>query len=107
MRYHLEKHNSEMFMIIERKDGSYHNIRVKQDHLMEPVHFQMYTKNKFYYTFFFTMVNDRERLNIKHHFFAIRKTVKEIEEMSFDNNLSLIQMEQDITVFVKNDFNRV
>jgi hypothetical protein len=102
MTYCLERQNSDMFMLVESKGGAYLNIRVKQDHNLEQIHFQMYTKNKTYYTFFFTLINEREKLDRKHTYFAVRKTIKEVEEMGIDNHESLIKMDQEVTIFLKN-----
>mgnify|MGYP006893250764 CR=1 FL=1 len=82
----IERQQRDMFMIVEGKLGKYLNIRIKQDHNLETLHFQVYMRNKHYYTFFFTMVNEKEKLDIKHTNFAVRYSIKEIEEMGIDNH---------------------
>ena len=64
----------------------------------------MYTRNKTWYTFFFTLSNEKDKSNIKQHFFAIRKTIKEVEELGLDNNDAIITMEKIVNVFSANKY---
>lgn len=83
------------------------SVRVKLDHCTEKLRLQMYSKNKLWYTFFFTITNDKDKSSPKQHFFAIRRTVKEVEELGQNNNDSIITMEKEIVVFMNNTYNRL
>jgi hypothetical protein len=54
--------------------------------------------------FFFSLINDKNKLDRKHHFFAIKKTKEEVDNLSTQNALSLVNWESEIVVFVKNPF---
>lgn len=68
-------------MIVENNNGSYLNIRIKQDDNENEIRLEMYNISTHYYTFFFSFVNDNDIRNRKHTYFAIRKTHEEIYEM--------------------------
>ena len=59
----------------------------------------MYNKNKYCYTFFFALRNDKTQT-----FFAISKTVEEVEEMGDNNHQPLISRSSDVVVIKENKF---
>ena len=64
----------------------------------------MYYRSKNYYIFLFTLVNEKDKLNRKHNFFFIRKSLKEIDELSEDNHSkSLIALDQYVYIVKDND----
>jgi hypothetical protein len=90
------------FIWVEKSHGgAYMSIRTKQDTMNAQLFIQLYTKNKKYYTFFFKYVDDD-----KTAFFAVRKTISEVDNMGVDNNIALIQEidSQKIQLFVNNPF---
>lgn len=89
----LPKSEIKHFMIVEGKNGSYHNIRIKDDHVMEQVDLQMYYRTKMWYVFIFCLVNENEKFNRKQTYFILRKSLKEIEDMGGDNHAALITMD--------------
>lgn len=95
--------SKEQNFIVEGKNGMYLNIRLKQDHNLEDVRLQYYQKTKTHYIFFLQLVNEKEKLNRKHNWFALRKTIAEIEEMGVDNNQALVEKTSRISVFLDND----
>ena len=86
----IERVHKDENMVVEGSNGKYLNIRVKMEHNKEKLHFQCYNRNKHFYTFFFALFNDVEKLNQKLTYFAIKKPIKEIEEMGVDNHNPLI-----------------
>ena len=100
LTFALDQDNLSRFMLVEAKGGSYHNIRIKQEHNLEHVKLQAYYRTKYYYLFFFTLANEKDKLERKHSYFAVRKTLQEVEDMGYDNHQSIIQMDLDVTVFM-------
>lgn len=64
----------------------------------------MYARNRTHYVFFFSLINDREKLDRKHHFFAIKKTKEEVDRLAALNAECLVEWESDIVLFKKNPF---
>ena len=86
----LEK---EDFMILESGEGSYHNIRIKEkDQHDLDLRFEMYNKSTHFYTFFFSLINDKDIRNKRHTYFAVRKTFAEVHDMAQDNHVPIITM---------------
>ena len=56
-------------------------------------------RTKHFFVFFFSLENYIEKFDRKHTNFVVRKTHREVEELGVDNIMSLIKMEQDITIF--------
>jgi len=107
LKYSMEADLKDQFILVEAmtKKGNYLNIKIKpNEHWWSDLQYQMYSRNKFYYVFFFTFVNDKEKLNRKHHWFAIRKTIAEVEAMGDNNDHALITMHDDVCVFNENSF---
>ena len=77
--------------IVESKNGMYINLRLKQEHYLEDIRLQYYQKTKTHYLFFLQLVNETIKHSRKHTWFAIRKTISEIEEMGIDNNIALVE----------------
>ena len=100
LTHRIDKKYKELFTIVEGKEGKYMNIRIKLDYHTEDLKLIMYYKTKSHYLFVFSIVNDKEKFEIKHNYFFMRKTIKEVEELSQDNHQSLIKMEQQITVIL-------
>ena len=69
----IDNNDKHEFMIVETKDGSYKNIRIKQVHNEEKIRVEMYNISNSGYTFFFSVINDKHG-NKKHNYFAISKT---------------------------------
>ena len=81
--HNITNNDRDQFMLVEKvtQPGEYINIRIKDRELSkQDLVFQMYNKNKFCYTFFFALRNEKTQT-----FFAISKTIEEVEEMG-DNN---------------------
>jgi hypothetical protein len=93
-------------MIVESINGGYYNIRMKQDENENDIRLEMYNINEHYYTFFFSMINDKDIRNRKHQYFALRKTHEEIHAMGEDNHKSLIAMDTELSVIQVNQFNK-
>lgn len=81
------------FFFVEDKNGQYLSIRFKKPILKEEnITLQYYFKNKAFYVFFFTLTNEREKLDRKHTWFAVKKSVKDIIALSQNNSaMSLIE----------------
>lgn len=88
------------YVLVEAKNGTYHNIKIKQDHMKGKVHFQCYFKNKFFYTFVFSLIDDTQKLSRKHNYFFVKKTMKEVEAMAQDNIIALVTPAQEVTAVV-------
>mmetsp|Transcript_38034 Transcript_38034/g.58060 ORF Transcript_38034/g.58060 Transcript_38034/m.58060 type:complete len:206 (-) Transcript_38034:3186-3803(-) len=81
MTFMLETENVHKYTIVEGKNGAYMNVRIKADHNLENIKLQSYFKTKNYYLFFFTLVNEKEKLERKNSYFVVRKTTQEINEL--------------------------
>jgi len=99
----LPKSEAKHFCTVEGKNGSYYNIRIQQAHLTDQVEMQMYYRSKSFYVFLFTLVNETEKFDRKQTFFFLKKSYRDVEELSQDNHQSLIQMDQDVTIIKDND----
>lgn len=100
--HNITNNDRDQFMLVEKvtQPGEYINIRIKDRELSkQDLVFQMYNKNKFCYTFFFALRNDKTQT-----FFAICKTVEEVEEMGDNNHESLIKRSSEIVVIKENPF---
>ena len=64
----------------------------------------MYNKNEFYYTFIFSLANDNDKLDHKHTYFVVRKTIEEVERLGSDNNEPIIDKHTEVIIFKDNDF---
>lgn len=92
------KNDKDFNMIVEMPTGLYANIRIKADRSKWDLVIQSYNKNAKYYTFFFTVKVEKSKA-----YFAIKKTVSEIEEMAHNNlNLHLISKESIVTHIMEN-----
>lgn len=80
------------------------SIRVKQETCNSQFYLELYTKNKKYFTFIFKYFGSDK--DPQQAYFAVRKTIKEVEDMKEDNNVALIQEYdvQKVTVFLNNKF---
>lgn len=66
-------------MILESSEGGYLSIRLKDKDLQDlDIRFEMYNRSSHWYTFFFSMVNDKDIRNKRHTYFAVRKNFNEI-----------------------------
>ena len=104
LNFNINYMNKDTFVVIESAKASYLSLRVKQDHCTEDLRLQMYTRNKLWYTFFFTITNKKDKKNVKQHFFAIRRTIKDVEELGKNNHDSIITMDKPVTVFINNNY---
>lgn len=75
---------------------------MKLDSCTEKLRLQMYCRNASFYTFFFSLTNDRDKTDVKQHFFAIRRTISDVEELGVNNNDAILTMEKEICVFMNN-----
>lgn len=105
LSFHVKDLQKDTFVIVENSKGLYMSLRIKLEHCTEKLRLQMYTKNKHSYSFFFTLTNEKDKQNVNQHFFAIKKTVKDVEELGLNNNDAIITMDKEITVFVNNEYN--
>lgn len=100
LNYQLAKGDQVKYILVEGKNGTYHNIKIKQDHMKGKIHFQCYFKNKFFYTFVFTLIDDSQKLSRKHNYFFIKKSMKEVENMAQDNVIAVVTPGQNLTAIV-------
>lgn len=63
---------------------------------------EMYVKNKTHYVFFFSLINDKDKLKRKHHFFAVKKTKDEVDQLGQLNSQTVVTRDTQIIVFVQN-----
>lgn len=103
LNYQLAKADKQRYIIVEDKNGTYHNLKIKQDHMKGKIHFQCYFKNKFFYTFVFTLIDDQQKLSRKHNYFFVKKSNKEVENMAQDNVLSIVAPNTEVTAVVYNE----
>lgn len=68
-------------MVVEAQDGYYLNLRIKDDNDIENIRVEMYNKNDYFYTFFFSLTNDADKFDHKHTYFAVKKSIDEVNEM--------------------------
>lgn len=54
--------------------------------------------------FIFTVTDDREKLDRKHTWFAVKKSMADVKNLGDQNSLALIQRETEVTVFNDNAF---
>jgi hypothetical protein len=80
------------------------SVRVKLDSCTEKLKLQLYSRNSHSYTFIFSLTNDKDKNKVKHHYFVIRRGIKEVEELGQNNNDAIITMEKEIAVFMKNEY---
>jgi hypothetical protein len=89
--HRISAEEKEEFMVLESMDGAYHSIRIKDKDLHDlDIRFEMYNRSHNWYTFFFSMVNDKDIRNKRHTYFAVRKSIKDIHEMAMNNHIALI-----------------
>jgi hypothetical protein len=86
-------------MIIEATDGYFMNLRIKQEWEIENIRVEMYNKNEHFYTFFFSLINDIDKFDNKHNYFAVQKTIEEVNEMGQDNHIPVVDKDTYVTVF--------
>ena len=67
------------------------------------IHFQCYFKNKFFYTFVFTLIDDSQKLSRKHNYFFVKKSTKEVENMAQDNVVAIVTPNTQLTTVVYDD----
>ena len=95
-------------MLVEDPNGNYLNLRIKHEfnHQNIPyvIRVEMYNKNEFFYTFFFSMTNDIDKFDHKHTYFAVRMSVDDVLERGADNHLPIVDNETDVVIFKENDF---
>lgn len=99
LNFNVKLLHKDTFVIIENTKGTYMSVRAKLETCTEKLRLQMYCRNKQWYTFFFTLTNEKDKQNVKQHFFAIRRTIREVEELGQNNNDAIVTMDKDITVF--------
>ena len=102
----IGKDIKDQFILIERpasssNTGFYMTLRVKSENNDDQIQLQMYTKNKGTHVFFFSLINEKEKLDKKHSFFAIKKSSAELEKFV---NIPLISWETEVTAFFENPF---
>jgi hypothetical protein len=82
LTHHLPDELNSEFIIVEGKAGTYLTLRLNNSYNEDDVvKLQTYYKNKHWYVFFLTLVNESEKLDRKHTYFVIRKSHKEVENM--------------------------
>ena len=82
LSYKLNKDQEDSTVLVESpSNNAYLNIRVKYEHNIEDIEFLMYTKSKQEYTFIFKLTNQDDKLNIKQHYFALRKKFDEVQQL--------------------------
>jgi hypothetical protein len=91
------------YLVVEAKHGTFHNLKLKQDHCHERVQLQTYYRTKFYYLFFFTLLNEEDKLERRHNYFVVRKSLQEVEDMGYDNHQTVIQADTEITVIIPSE----
>jgi hypothetical protein len=64
----------------------------------------MYNKNEFCYTFFFSLTNDIDKFDNKHTYFAVKKSIEDVNEIGQDNHIPIVDKDTDIVIFTENDF---
>jgi hypothetical protein len=102
----IGKDLKDQFILIERPDsksssGFYMTLRVKSENNEDQIQLQMYTKNKGNHLFFFSLINEKEKLDKKHTYFVIKKPSAELEKYV---NIPLISWETEVTSFFENPF---
>lgn len=100
LNYQLAKGDHLKYILVEGKNGTYHNIKIKQDHMKGQIRFQSYYKNKYFYTFVFTLIDDSQKLSRKHNYFFVKKTTKEVEVMAQDNIIAIVTPSTNLTAVV-------
>jgi hypothetical protein len=74
--YRISAAEKEEYMVLESKEGAYLSIKIKENSLHDlDIRFEMYNRNANWYTFFFSMVNDKDIRNKRHTYFAVRKSI--------------------------------
>ena len=103
LNHFILREHRDTFAIVEDTNGTYMSIRIKQDSLKEHVSMIMYSRNKTWYTFIFTIGKSPKKL-----YFALRISIADVEDLGENNNNSLIQdmKEQKVTVFLGNQYNQ-
>lgn len=102
--HRIDNEDKENFIVVEAANGYYLNLRVKLDHNMENIRMEMYSKNQYDYTFFFSLTNDSDKFDFKHTYFTVRKSAEEVQELGQDNHMPIIQKDSEITIFLENAF---
>lgn len=97
----------DQFMVVEDPNGFYLNMRIKHEFNYQNVPYvirvEMYNKNEFFYTFFFSLTNDIDKFDHKHTYFAVRLSIDEVLEKGADNHLPIVDNETECVVFREND----
>lgn len=104
--YFIRQQLQDHFILVEDKRGNYMTLRIKNESSDDQLRLQMYARNKNHFVFFFSLIDDREKLDRKHHFFAIKKSKEDVERLSIQNAESIVDWESEIVLFVRNPFNR-
>jgi hypothetical protein len=74
--YRISPAEKEEYMVVESKEGAYLSVKIKDNNLHDlDIRFEMYNRSTNWYTFFFSMVNDKHIRNKKHSYFAVRKSI--------------------------------
>lgn len=102
--HRIPNEDKDDFIVIEDVDGFYLNLRIKQDFVFENIRIEMYSKNQYDYTFFFSLTNDSDKFDFKHTYFTVKKSVEEVKQLGADNHKALIYPETLITMFSENKF---
>jgi hypothetical protein len=101
--FQMDLINRDTNIIVEANGGMYKNLRLKQDHNESKIKLQYYQRTKKYYIFFLELINDQKHYDIKKTYFAVRKSIAEIEELSIDNYKAVVENQTDVVVFLEND----
>ena len=81
--HRISASEKEEFMVLESTEGGYFSIRLKDKDLHDlDIRFEMYNRSANWYTFFFSMVNDKDIRNKRHTYFAVRKSYNDVNNMS-------------------------
>ena len=71
-------------------EGEYYTFMIKHDYIIENIEFITYTKSKKNYVFMFKLVNSDDRLNVKYHYFAVRKSSEEVSKLGAHSESVLV-----------------
>ena len=85
-------------------NGEYMNLRIKNNLCHEKIKPLMYNRSRQYYCFFFALKNELTKNEKKHTYFAVRKTISEVETLGVENFEPLIRMDTKVTIITENDF---
>jgi hypothetical protein len=89
--------------VLVEDNGRYMSVRYKLDICKEDLRLQTYSRSKNWFTFFFTLTSIKHN-HPRQHFFAVRRSVKDVIDLGENNKEPIIKMEQEVVVFLENDY---